>query len=154
MVMKVRFALFSLFLSICFTGHAADAVKMETRRFEVLPTLSDIISEYAKPDGDRAEDTFMPTADFDDSHKTYKAFFSDMGLSWPEGSELKYMATIGRLEITNTPENTDRFGDILVLANLIPCMIEIQVDFVEYDLKDNGQIESTQWQKMRSSLRR
>jgi len=135
--MKVRFILFSLFLSICFIGHAADAAKMETRRFEVLPTLSYVIGEHADPDhAERSgEDTFMETADMD-KPADFKAFFSDLGVTWPEGSKVSYMATIGKLEITNTPVNTERVKDILILANLIPCMIEIQVDFIEYDLKD------------------
>ncbi len=76
------------------------------------------------------------------SNDQYKAFFSDLGVTWPEGSKISYMATIGKVEITNTPENTERVKDILILANLIPCMIEIQVDFVEFNTKDINTLTS------------
>jgi len=94
------------------------------------------MGRHANPDGVRDEDTFMTTADTDGDHKTYKAFFSDMGVTWPEGSELKDLAAIGEIEITNTQENIERLHNILVMANLTPCMIDIRVDFVEYDLND------------------
>ena len=131
--MKNKILIVSLLLVVVLNG-IAGAVKMETRSFDVLPTFHEIViqPEHEERSG---EDVFMTTADMR-SDVDYKEFFSDMGVTWPEGSKFKYLAAIGKVEITNTSENIKRFYDILILANVIPCLIEIQVDFVEYDLKD------------------
>lgn len=41
------------------------------------------------------------------SEKT-KQYFMEMGVSWPKGSSLKYVPTIGKLVISNTVKNIDQ----------------------------------------------
>jgi len=138
--MKIRILIISILLVVDVQAFAADAGKMETRSFDVLYSLSEVLREYEHPDHKETsdEDPFMDVADMDDpgSKRGYKTFFTELGVKWPEGSKFAYLASIGKVEIFNTQENIERFRDVLILANLIPCMIEIQVDFVLFDLKD------------------
>ena len=124
----------SLILTVAtLTSSATAKEKLETRRFDVLPTFS----EVAVPWQDQAalnENTFVSTADMEEAN--YKEFLAKLGVTWSEGSEFSYLATIGKVQITNTPDNIELVRKILILANLNPCLIEVQVDFVEYDLRD------------------
>lgn len=97
---------------------AVDTERMVIHSFDVHPTIID--ATYMEREG----------------RENIKGFFTEMGVTWPDGSGINYIATMDSVTITNTLENIERFRDVLVWENLIPSMVEIQVDFVEFDLTD------------------
>jgi len=124
--------------------------ELSRRTFEVMPTFAEKVSEameeMGKPSGKR----------------DLKEFFGEMGVSWPEGSSARFIPSIGRLDVVNTPDNLLKCEEILNWASVIPCQIEITAQFVEYDLADvdvlskEGRVEQdalkSLWQKGKARL--
>jgi len=65
-----------------------------------------------------------------------KSFFGGLGVLWPEGSSIRYIKSIGQLVLNNTEENLRQFEQALEVLNVQPTQIEIEVQFVEFDLSD------------------
>jgi general secretion pathway protein D len=61
----------------------------------------------------------------------WKEFFKEMGVKWPEGSSVKYVGSIGRLIVANTPPNLAVLEQVLSVINVVPNQIEIEARFVE-----------------------
>ncbi|MDD2598053.1 MAG: hypothetical protein PHO37_02345 [Kiritimatiellae bacterium] len=136
--MKIRFIVFSLSLNICLIGHAA-GVKMESKVFETTHNFREVAvpMKSLEQGGGEPDKPIGSPSDAD-----HISFFTELGVTWPEGSHFKISETLGEIRITNTPANIQLFSDIMVLAHLTPALIEIQVDFVEYDLNDINQLAS------------
>lgn len=66
----------------------------------------------------------------------WKAFFKEMGVDWPDRSSIAYIPTIGKLRVTNTPENLAVFEQVLEDLNVTPRQIEIEARFVEVSQND------------------
>jgi general secretion pathway protein D len=77
----------------------------------------------------------METSDMGGT-QDWKKFFEDMGVKWPEGSSISYMATIGKLRVTNTAEELAAFERVLEDLNVTPRLIEIEARFVEVSQQD------------------
>ncbi len=111
-----------------------------TRSYNVLPSLSDRLgaasSEMgANANAGNADNTFIGTTNMD-SRQDWKDFFQKMGVTWPDGSSISYMATIGKLRVTNTAEQLAVFEQVLEDLNVTPRLIEIEARFVEVSQKD------------------
>ena len=65
-----------------------------------------------------------------------KRFFTEMGVSWPRGSHLNYIAGISELVVANTSRNIERLEQVLGMLCLVPFQVEIEVQFVSFDLVD------------------
>ncbi len=113
--------------------------ELMTRSYNVLSSLTERLgaatSEMATAGGGGGENTFMQTADVSQK-QDWKIFFEKMGVKWPEGSSISYMATIGKLRVTNTAEQLGVFEQVLEDLNVTPRLIEIEARFVEVSQKD------------------
>ena len=109
---------------------AAPQPAMETKLFSVMASLDDAVPwkelELAAIAGRAPREAPIDL----------KTFFADMGVAWPEGSSIRRMPSIGRLVVKNTPENLARFEEVLATLNLPPNQIEIEVQFVEFNMED------------------
>lgn len=112
---KVVFICFAL-LMIVRTLPAADEVKLELRRFHVYEHVIKGIT--------------------DQSDNDWKTLFEQMGVSWPEGSSLFFVPDLCQLAIRNTHENILLLEKIMASSSVMPLMIDIRVDFVEFNLDD------------------
>ena len=66
----------------------------------------------------------------------WKAFFSEMGVQWPEGSSIKHIKSLGKLYVRNTRENLAEFEKVLDELGGQPQLIEIETRFVEVSQED------------------
>jgi hypothetical protein len=85
-----------------------------TRFYPVLPHLYDGIRIA---DGSRD----------DDSVQDQNVFFESMGVKWPSGSSIRYLASIGWWRVTNTPENLETFEQVYDDLAVRPRMIEVDM---------------------------
>jgi general secretion pathway protein D len=66
----------------------------------------------------------------------WKDFFQQMGVKWPDGSQIKYIRSIGKIVVANTEDNLVDFERILNELNVVPNQIEIEARFVEVNEAD------------------
>ncbi len=66
----------------------------------------------------------------------WKAYFEEMGVTWPQNSRIKYLKAVGKLRVTNTEDQLAVFEDALNELNVTPSMIEIETRFVEVAQED------------------
>jgi len=59
-----------------------------------------------------------------------------MGVSWPEGSSVRHIPSVGKLVVVNTSDSLRNIEEILIWANVVPFQIEVEVQFVEFELAD------------------
>ena len=71
-----------------------------------------------------------------DQENDWKAFFSDLGVTWPNASKIKYIKALGKLRVTNTEEQLAILEDALNDLNATPKMIEVETRFVEVAQED------------------
>jgi len=116
--------------------------ELMTRSYNVLSSLTErknaAQSEMGQAGGGAqggGESTFMKTSDMGQK-EDWKIFFQQMGVTWPEGSSISYMATIGKLRVTNTAEQLAIFEQVLEDLNVTPRLIEIEARFVEVSQND------------------
>jgi general secretion pathway protein D len=111
--------------------------ELVTRAYNVLPTLTERLGAAAGElsSGGGGDSTFMTTSDMGEK-QDWKKFFEDMGVQWPDGSSISYMATIGKLRVTNTSDQLAKFEQVLEDLNVTPRLIEIEARFVEVSQND------------------
>jgi len=124
---------------------------METRSYTVLPTLTDRITGVgrelasAKTGGTGSGDFGTMAATGSLTEKTdWKKFFEQLGVTWPQGSSISYLSTIGKLRVVNTSENLAIFETALEDLNVTPRQIEIEARFVEVSQDDLDSL-GVQW---------
>lgn len=61
-------------------------------------------------------------------------FFEDLGVSWPIGSSISFNYELGALMVANTPANLDRIERHLSWLDLLPSLIEVEVQYVAFEL--------------------
>ncbi len=112
--------------------------ELMTRSYNVLSSFIERVgqakSELSKGTGG-GDNAFMQTADVGESGID-KKFFEKMGVKWPEGSDISYLSTIGKLRVTNTAEQLAVFEQVLEDLNVTPRLIEIEARFVEVSQED------------------
>jgi general secretion pathway protein D len=105
-----------------------------TRSYNVLPTFIERVSstrgEIAPSGGGFDAPAEISAA------PNYKDVFSQMGVKWPEGSAISYLATIGKLRVSNTADNLAIFEQMLEDLNVTPRQIEVEARFVEVAQED------------------
>jgi len=114
-----------------------------TRSYNVLATLqervgaasSELSATSKEAGGGKGENAFMATSNMENK-QDWKTFFQQMGVQWPDGSSISYMATIGKLRVTNTAEQLAVFEQVLEDLNVTPRLIEIEARFVEVSQND------------------
>ncbi len=116
--------------------------ELMTRSYNVLSSLTERknaaqseLSQGGAQGGGGEASTFMQTTDMGQK-EDWKVFFQQMGVTWPDGSSISYLATIGKLRVTNTAEQLAIFEQVLEDLNVTPRLIEIEARFVEVSQKD------------------
>ena len=119
---------------------------LETRSYSVLSTLMERLGMLRREMGPGArgagggggEFTGMaPTADLGASQQQdLKEPFNQLGVQWPEGSSISYLASIGKVRVCNTAENLAIFEQVLQDLNVTPRQVEIEARFVEVSQND------------------
>ena len=117
--------------------------ELVTRSYNVLATLQERVGAASSEmnangggkSGGKEDNTFMEKTNMD-TKQDWKAFFSSMGVQWPDGSSISYLSTIGKLRVTNTAENLAVFEQVLEDLNVTPRLIEIEARFVEVSQSD------------------
>jgi type II secretory pathway component GspD/PulD (secretin) len=110
--------------------------EIEYRMYDVLPLGGARIQELSRSCSGGKEESH-------DAEVDLKAFFGEMGVSWPTGSSIKHVRGIGKLVVANTVENLETFERVLGALNVQPCQIEIEAQFVAFDPKDIGRLALT-----------
>ena len=115
------------------TGCLAESLydPFRTRVYAVLPTLPGTVAETsaAIQGKEDAKEAVPGSPDLQE-------FFRMMGVHWPEGSFVRYIPSISRLAVRNTPHNLRIFESILDVLNVTPVQIEVEVQFVEFERSD------------------
>ncbi len=121
--MKTRILLLIAFFSASCLAAEPEQSELEVRDYQVLP------SAESKIDGSEFGNEKSGTT-------SWKEFFKEMGLEWPEGSSVKYSPSRGLLIVKNTEKNLDLFQEILVGCAMVPYQVEVRMDFIEYKMED------------------
>jgi general secretion pathway protein D len=106
-----------------------------TRSYNVLPTLTERVLSTHREIAPAAGEGFAAPADMS-AATDWKGFFGQMGVNWPEGSAISYLATIGKLRVSNTADNLANFEQVLEELNVTPRQIEVEARFVEVAQED------------------
>lgn len=70
-------------------------------------------------------------------------YATGQGISWPAGSSLVYSSMQGALLVCNTRANLDQFQILLNEMNVTPRLVQVDVQFVAYDLADIARMTAT-----------
>lgn len=105
------------------------------RDYTVMPSLRDTIESMDANDGGDADPFAAEQPDSAKGDKWKKAF-ERLGVKWPTGSSISYEPSMGKIFVTNTPENLREFENVLYLLNVTPRQIEIEARFVEVQQTD------------------
>jgi general secretion pathway protein D len=108
--------------------------RIVTRMYDVLPTIGDKIGQTqgAATFGEGAGAATLPDrTGVGEVRADWKAFFESMGVPWPQGTSIRYVAAISKLIVANTTDNLHTFEKILAVLNVVPNQIEIEARFVE-----------------------
>ena len=67
----------------------------------------------------------------------FKRWYSELGVSWPDGSSLTFQPILRIMSVTNTRENLNRIETVLAMAGMgIPKQVEIDFQIVAFRTKD------------------
>jgi type II secretory pathway component GspD/PulD (secretin) len=67
---------------------------------------------------------------------TPKEFLTAFGIAWPEGSSAQFVGSTTTLVVRNTRRNLDEVRTALAVANVLPFVVDIQLDFIEFSMDD------------------
>ena len=116
---------------------------IEHRTYSVQPTISATVLEAdADLAGARAaggDGGFIPLdggGGVGNDPTDWKGFFGRLGVTWPRGSSIQYISSIGKLLVANTAENLTVFEEKLADLDVVPRQIEIEARFVEIGQSD------------------
>ena len=108
------------------------------RMYNVLPSIDQHINTIGGASGGSGDsgDPFAIASGTSEGTSDWKAFFSQLGVNWPDGSSVKYMPQIGKLVVMNTADNLATLEQVLGALNVTPFQVEIEVRFVEVGQTD------------------
>ena len=108
--------------------------RMFIRRYTVMPNVIERSTGIERDlHAGRVGQEAAPADDF-------KKLFGNFGLNWPVGSYISYLSIIGKLQVCNTRANLDLFEKVLADMNVTPRQIQIDVQFVAFDLTNINQL--------------
>ena len=113
--------------------------EMVTRSYNVVEDFVDRMNNASSDLKNQGAGEFggnNNSGDEDNPEDSWKAFFSDLGVTWPNGAKIKYIKALGKLRVTNTEEQLAILEDALNDLNATPKMIEVETRFVEVAQED------------------
>ena len=117
----------------------ATTEEMQHRMYSVLPTIQEVqlsIGSQRGAGSGSQDDPWTLDGGKAERNDDWKTFFGDLGVAWPDGSTVKYMPSIGKLVVRNTPDNLATLEQVLGALNVTPFQVEIEVRFVEVSQLD------------------
>ena len=108
------------------------------RMYNVLPNIVERTVTLGGTGGGSGDsgDPFALNAGEVKATTDWKAFFSKLGVAWPDESTVEYMPGIGKLVVKNTASNLATLEQVLGALNVTPFQVEIEVRFVEVGQTD------------------
>ena len=114
--------------------------ELVTRTYSVVESFVDRMNDASNSlKGEKAGDFGGGGGDDeggDSPENQWKAYFEDLGVTWPQNSRIKYIKAVGKLRVTNTEDQLAILEDALNELNVTPSMIEIETRFVEVAQED------------------
>ncbi|MDO5463161.1 MAG: hypothetical protein Q4F99_06750 [bacterium] len=126
--------------------------EFQTRKYNVMP---DAIQKLVQASNEMAEGTgggggnddgwgsgMDASSDFGDSFgggaspDVLRQTFQNLGVPFADDAKVFYLSTVGKLHVTNTPENLALVENILEEYNVTPFQIEVEARFVEVSQSD------------------
>lgn len=104
------------------------------RMFDILPSFWEKIREMNEANAAHENR---------DINDTLRMFFRDFGVQWPAGSSIKFALTVGKIIVVNTKENIEVLEALFSRLDVIPYEIEIQLEFVSFDLTNIERLASS-----------
>lgn len=127
------------------------AGKMETRSYNVTGIFDDKVSQVSSELGSGSDggsdwgmDSSASASDSGAAGDT-KKLFMDLGVPFEGNASLVYLKSIGKIRVTNTPENLAIFERVLEELNVTPFQIEVEARFVEVSQTDLNSL-GFEWQ--------
>ena len=133
-----------------------DSGKTETRTYNVMSSIiervNQIGSEVGSSSSSGSDDGW---GDFGSSSSgssggsatsdMWKKTFTDLGVPFEGKASIVYLPSIGKLRVTNTPDNLAKIESLLEELNVTPCQIEVEARFVEVSQTDLNSL-GFEWQ--------
>lgn len=111
-------------------GRVVIDTAMEVRSYPVMSCFCERMMSF----GEEAKRvTSEAIAEETDEEHDWKVFFAHFDVTWPEGSSIMYIKTIGKLRVRNTPENHALLADALRALSANPSLIEVTAWLFEVD---------------------
>ena len=113
--------------------------ELVTRTYSVVESFVDRMNDASNSLKDTKAGDFSGGGDDDGGESPenqWKAYFEDLGVTWPQNSRIKYIKAVGKLRVTNTEDQLAILEDALNELNVTPSMIEIETRFVEVAQED------------------
>lgn len=98
--------------------------------YDVLSSFHDVVANVGW------DESGKPGAHVDEFDPRLKRLFAARGVTWPDGSYIRYLPIIGRLTVANTETNLALFWNALIGFFVVPFEIQIEVDFVAFEKTD------------------
>lgn len=130
--------------------------KMETRSYNVMSSIVEKVNQVGGElsagssssgggDGGWGMDTTSMDTGSSASTDAWKQLFTDLGVPFEGKASIVYLPSVGKLRVTNTPENLALFENILEELNVTPYQIEVEARFVEVSQADLNSL-GFEWQ--------
>lgn len=97
---------------VMFVRHDAPDSALIHRMYDVSNSLVQRLQDIA-PDLTDGGFISLGGGGMDDDEADWKQLFTGLGVSWPRGSSIKYVASLGKLVVKNSPGNLDTFEETL-----------------------------------------
>lgn len=119
-----------------FLPKGAPEGELVIRTYTVLPNVIERITGIARDIGSGpGGESLQPHGNVD-----LAKLFAELGIPWPDGSWIRYLSVIGKLEVCNTEENLNLFELVLEEMKVTPRQIQIEAQFVSYDLTNIAKV--------------
>lgn len=131
----VRWIVVGMGLAIGWAVQAQETQPHETRTFDLVPQAAERMA--APPDAAESDapspSPFSCDWDAVKGEAALRDWFGRLGVTWPEGSSLRFHPTLLTLEVRSTPAVLDAVACVLAEQDALAVQVEVQLDFVEFD---------------------
>jgi hypothetical protein len=104
-----------------------------SQNYSVLPRFVECVS-YTLAELQEQDKWQSQTPTVETQENEYKKFFARLGVQWPTGSSVTYFGS--QLRVTNTQENLEHLEQILSELNVIPVLVQVDLQVVTFQKKD------------------